>query len=349
MRTQSWTHRVPGAVLLAVLLFSSAQIGATPLRLGTSKGPTRFKDGTTVTVYIPVDPSGGGREKGLADGVKAWNNEKALMDHNIKIQVMAGQAPAGATNAVQVNWKAPTGSELGEATTASMEGPNGDNTTTGGTIDISPDTTDVDNNMATNLGIHEMGHILGLDDTPNTATAMDPDFNKNSKLKITNKDNLELTSTFAVSNGKSSDQVFANVSFTGGLYDYSYTLNWLSGIDLALFQVDTNGANLQSITAPTGWGIDTPIGNDVTIAVDGLPQTQEFVSFVLLDETSYLGPDHPQLDFSFESSNAPGNVEAFLSGVTQTMGPAAVPEPGTFALTMGGLAALFVRQRRRFT
>jgi hypothetical protein len=336
-------------VLLAVLLFSSAQIGATPLRLGTSKGPTRFKDGTTVTVYIPVDPSGGGREKGLADGVKAWNNEKALKDHNITIDVKAGQAPAGATNAVQVNWKAPAGTELGEATTASMEGPGGDNTTTGGTIDISPDTTDVDNNMATNLGIHEMGHILGLDDTPNSGSAMDPDFNKNSTLKITDKDNLELTSTFAVSNGNSSTQVFANVNFSGGLYDYNYTLNWLSGIDLALFQVDTNGANLQSITAPTGWGIDTPIGTDVTIIVDGVPQTQQFLSFVLLDETSYLGPDHPQLIFSFESSNAPGNVEAFLSGVTQTTGPAPVPEPGTFALTIGGLAALFIRTSRRFT
>jgi len=303
-------------------------------------GPTKFADGTVITVYIPPDPTGGGRESAVAAGILAWNKERPL-----PIQVKSGNEPAGATNAVQVNWTAPTtGTELGEATVETMEGTNG-NTTVGGTIDIDPSTTDVNKTMAKNLGIHEMGHILGLDDTPNTGNAMDPNFNKTKAIHITDEDTLELFSTFAAADGPSSDSVKSTVTYSDGLYKYDYTVNYLSGDALALFQVETNGADLESIEAPTGWAIDKPIGDDVTVDVVGTPQSEQFVSFVLTDEVSYLGPNNPQLDFSFESSAGPGDVQAFLDGDVETVGPV-VPEPTCFALTASGLMALILVKRR---
>jgi hypothetical protein len=101
------------------------------------------------------------------------------------------------------------------------------------------------------------------------------------------------------------------------------------------------------IVAPAGWAIDSPPGDDITIDIVGEPRTEQFVSFVLRDESAYLGRDHPQLDSFFESSRPPGEVQAFLSGRVDTIGPAAVPEPAPLALIVSGLIASMLMKSSR--
>jgi len=332
-------------VFAGIVTLAAVRMEATPLHFPGTEGPTQFPDGTTITVYIPVDPNGLGRDADLAAGMLSWNNERPLLTHNIKIQVKPGQAPvAGAANTVQVNWVAPVGgTELGQANVEGNAGDNG-NTTTGGTISIDPNAANVNKNEAKNLGIHEMGHMLGLSDSPNSKTAMDPDFNKSQTVKITDEDTLELFSTFAASNAPSSDHASTTVKFSGGLYEYDYTLDWTAGDALALFQVGTNGALLEDITAPSGWSVDPSIGDDVTTTMTGGHAAGQFLSFVLTDESSYLGPDHPELNFSFKTTAPPGEVSSFLNGHITTVGP--VPEPGTLVLVGSALIAASLLKRR---
>jgi hypothetical protein len=334
---------VPPAAALLPLLFASLKIQADPLQIGGSKGPTQFADGTLITVYIPPDPKGLGRDANLSAGILSWNKERPLLNHGIQIQVKPGVAPAGAQNAVQVNWKAPTGgTELGEAMIKGTTGAT--NTTTGGSINIDPDPADVNSTAAKNLGIHEMGHILSLADLPHSGTAMDPDFTGAKPISITDEDTLELFSTFAASNGTSSASLHASVTPDGSFYRYDYTLTWLSGIDLALFQVDTNGAFLQSIMASAGWSVNPSNGSDVTLDFPG--GRQQFISFVVTDGMSYLGPDNPNLEFSFETLRRPDTVAAFLSGTVDTIGPAAVPEPPALGMFVSGLLLMWMIRLR---
>ena len=187
----------------------------------------RFAEGSVITVYIPPDPHGLNRVPSLTDRILSWNGERPLISHNIKIQVTTTPPAKETPIVVNVNWVAniPNTTELGQGG-PEYDNSSGKDVSDDSEIDLTHNPNDVDNQMAKNLGIHEMGQVLGLDDTPGGGDAMNQKFTKNSHLSIKDGDMLELFSTFAHTFAAT---INPTVTPDGSLFRYTYTLDWKSG------------------------------------------------------------------------------------------------------------------------
>lgn len=364
--TKSLIHTIKGWIIIApltlwfllvVVTVIMAIVGtatATPLRDPGNQGVIRWPNNTVIHVYIPDDPDGLNRHVDLANGIREWNNRATLQNRGITIQTHRGAPPPGATNAVTVEWVTGTvDTNLGQG------GPSyttdGGNTADDGRIRVSRDTAQVTNQMARNLGIHETGHVLGLDDVATAGAAMNPNFTRNDVLNIGAADDRELGAVYAANVNNTQAQIMPQITQEFDYFRYAYALDWISGQELALFQVSTSGAQLFDFVVPSGWEVGKPMGNDVILVQDnlyldvgsiyGYKTGDPFVSFVLADDHSYLGPNYPHLEFGFSSFAPSGGAKAFLNGSSDTLGP--VPEPSTLLLLGSGLAGIIGFGRKR--
>lgn len=138
-----------------------------------------------------------------------------------------------------------------------------------------------------------------------------------------------------------------------GTFTYSYTVDNSSGI------FDIEAWSLEFFITPDWNQDDIFAGGDVGVPTDwfalaGIPTTgiaaQDFVSFPGAEV--FVG-DTPLGGFTFTSSSQPGTITFFEFGPGgastsgTTIGPAAIPEPGTLLLFTATLAGLLVSYRFR--
>jgi hypothetical protein len=196
----------PGCGRAAALL---VLLGAGPARAGfTDVDPDTpgiqsgsWTEPAKITVYIPAGLAGADRMM-FQMGVSSWDPCLTM----VMICFADGDPPAGAVNPVTVRL-VPAGSlmggRLGEAE-ISVTIPDGMNH---GPIDSATISIDMGalghGNLMKNLGAHEFGHALGLDDVPHPATGrvdvMDPEFDQTSPfLMPTAADKMMLAEFYAV-------------------------------------------------------------------------------------------------------------------------------------------------------
>jgi len=342
-------HRLCRCVVPIALLamFGAVAADATPLRDKDGLGVAKWKNNTVIQVYIPPDPDGLGRDKDLGAGIGAWNGQPGLAGHGVSIQVNYGAQPPGAKNVVNVVWSNGPANAAGDDGDGNASGSvtGHDQITTGGTITINRKNVAKDD--ATGFGTHEMGHILGLADSPVTGSAMDHDVE--GKATITPSDLDELKSVYGANADDTKINFVPDVIKDGGVFRYSYTATWLSGDALALFQLNVGAAQIFDIHAPSGWKVDDFMnGSDVSLDYSLSGSPPNILGFVLTDEVSYLGPANPVLQFSFASRQAPGSRQAYLNGAFSTTGPT-IPEPSAWSLMIFGFTGigLTLRSRRK--
>lgn len=345
-----------GRATAAALLFAISCGGATatPFIDAGNKGPLKWAEGSTILVYVPADPDKMGRDTDLIAGIKEWNDQKPLKDRNIKIETRTGTAPPGTANAVQVSWVSgpledpndPEKTVFGRGRPSYLQGPM--NMIDRGTMLISRDTTQVTKQMAKNLGIHEMGHVLGLDDVKTGSVkdnAMFPDFTKNDTVTITTNDTKELDATYSANQQDTQVDVTPQVTPLPEGNEFRYDVEWQAGSLLGLFQVDVNGAKVLSFIIPDGWEVAVePRAIDVDPDPRPFLEPQDFVTFRIADQIHYLSEEFPSLTFGFVATGGVATVEAMLNGRFLTTGP--IPQPAAAALFCLGLVAMGTARRR---
>jgi hypothetical protein len=355
--------------------------GANPMKVKDVVGPAGFRKGSTVTVYIDVDPLSKlpktndnyiDRVPDAVGGINGW--VQPLKDAgNITLNVVkldaegkdpaTGRPPdlaqAGTVHLVwqpsaQIKQEGTDGNAQAYATPPLIEGPddgkghltNGE-ATTGAVIHLADDASanpkrshiETKKNAA-----HEMGHVIGLDhsDAKATGNVMYPVTDGQPDDGSPSADDIkELKNVYASASGPDPFHVIGTgtaVALGDGLYQYSYTLDYISGPDLGLFQVGFgSGASIFNVMPPPGW--EWLRNGDVL----------SFDPTFLNGQVPYLNADNLEVSFRFTSNGPPELDSAWVGDLTQLVAPAAVPEPSTLvmAVTTGlvGLAYLWRRQR----
>ena len=217
--------------------------------------------------------------------------------------------------------------------------------TTGGVIHLNEDVTAFkanDQDLATKNAVHEMGHVLGLDHPDKNA----PSNVMNAKTELqpanstpTAEDLKELKNVYASASGPGRFDigvVASTLALGGGLYEYSYALEYIAGPDFGLFQVGLgDGVSLFDVLVPDGWEWlrhGSVISFDPTFLDDDVP---------------YLDSIRRELLVSFVADGAPESQPAWAGNPITLAGPGAVPEPGTLWLLSVGLLISGIAIRRR--
>ena len=325
----------------------------------------RWPRGTTIHVYISNDA----RSADLRAGIERWSS--LLADRGLTIDVQQGPVPAGAINAVGVNFVDPSSLATGnraetrpQGSTATRNGQPTVGPLTGGTINVGNDVTGSD--FLRNLAQHEFGHALGLADEPTQVgqphNVMDHNVDSTGTTTFTDKDKQEIGSVYAsvqlpTATGTMLAQVQGNTLL--------YTAEWQSGSTIPLVQIGTNGAPVFDITTegfsvagtnaldpnPAGWFLLDPtnpaslVGTVEDFSAIFAGPGGDYLTFInFLDP---LGPDHTSAEFSFTSFTGIASVLTFLAAdnFVTTVGPAPIPEPSSLYALFGGIMALFAALR----
>ncbi|TWT46380.1 hypothetical protein KOR42_43570 [Thalassoglobus neptunius] len=213
-------------------LFMNAQatanfIDAVPARPGTQS--YSWSEPTTIMIFIPSGLTGADRmnfEMGI--------NSVASMLPKITVQFKNGEPPAGTTNYVDVDIKPmetdPGGFGGGFVPDPFPSGMDHVNITEG-FIEISGGSlghSAVAPTFMKNLGAHEFGHVLGLDDDPRSSgmrmNVMDPDFNliddgmgtvirADPFVGLSKRDKMMLSSHYMISVPEPSTWILASLGF----------------------------------------------------------------------------------------------------------------------------------------
>lgn len=354
MHVTSRARNLGFAVVIIIASSLRTAHAQSPERDGTSRGLIRWKNNTTITVYVPDDPDKAAqpdRRAKVIAGMKIWFDDATLKDRGIKIDVTGVKPAANVKNVVTVKW-ADAGSlpdghrgEGGPAYSPDVKDANGNHNPTGGEIDIDRGVTNL--NEAFNAGAHEMGHVLGLSHGDSPIDVMFKIIRGDGELPLSDRNNngaagdvAELKATYAANFDDTKIDVVATALAIGPVYRYTYVATWLSGGPLAVFQIGTHGASLFDITPALGWMVDDfAPPNDWLDLRTGLG-TDVFLGFVHQRDEFNLDDDNRQLTFAFSSLRPPGATEAFFNGSFETLGPTIVPEQSTVQLLAVGLLLL---------
>jgi len=367
---------------------------AIPTTYSDTVGPVGFANGTTVTVYIQADPLASdpdtprNRVPSAEKGITAWKD--SLKDYgNITLKVVkldtngndpsTGKPPdltvAGTVKAV---WETAqqfkdAGKENADAYANEPDREGTDLTrgktavitdarfTTGGVIHLRQEASGIeakDNGIAAINAVHEMGHILGLAHENKNDVVMNPKQELQNGGVLTEADKDELKQVYQRTSSSVSIQVTPPLATClACYYTYDYTLGYISGPELGLFQISLDSSfDFVTPSAPEGWqayisgteGVADDVIQSYLSDLPGIVGT--FRVTVLNDSVQYLGPSNPSLTFSFSSPNPPSSRFGWSGNLVELAGPTAIPEPPSLGLVGGGLGCLlftYVQRRRR--
>jgi hypothetical protein len=138
----------------------------------------------------------------FTQGVNVWDQFLT----NIEVNVTVGTPPSGIDNVVIVSFDGNLLENSGNWGTGGAEyfapeplPPSGSTLEiTGGQIILDSDAAG-NSNLLENLGAHEFGHVLGLEDDIGSGGIMDPDFNESSPVRnMNNTDRSEIDMLYTV-------------------------------------------------------------------------------------------------------------------------------------------------------
>lgn len=373
------------ALLLAVAGASATPLTQWPLASGnTAAGQARFGtqgQATTINVYVQNDPTAGGtRHETVADGIRRWSTE--LGDRQVTIAVhfnATGRAPAGATNPVEVVFAART--DLTNANDAEARPRPSTQTQTlvsgrratvvtgmrSTEIRVANDLTNTA--LLANLGMHEFGHAMGLNEEPQPAApgpgrphdVMDHHVPDTGVMQFSARDIAELDqmygrpqSTTVPQRPRAQMSTPVVTPLGGGAYRYDYEIAWVDGPATSLFQLLLGAGATIFDTDFGGWQPWLPLETDAVMADAVGYGSPDFEVLSLINPDAPLGPDHPSAHFAFSSLQAPDLSLAYGGTVGSTgsdeyfvvVAPAAVSTPSTLALLGAALCAGWASRRR---
>ncbi len=165
-----------------------------------------------------------------------------------------------------------------------------------------------------NLGAHEFGHILGLDDETTAAgkprNVMDPaDIPVDDPVPFSPADDQEWSKLYATVSS-ASPQGLVQYSVTEsppGQYLYTYEVEWLDGPELPVFVLDVNcePAAVIPFTMPPDWILDYPVTYQDVMPNPALTPQDRLLYFEC--EYAGLGPEAGPLGtFVLASPHPPG-------------------------------------------
>lgn len=365
-------HPTIGAALRGTLLALGLLLWALPGSGNPTKrdnvvGPVAFAKGSTVTVYIEVDPNSkkadGDPEKRdrVADavaGIEGWVQPlKDLGDVTLKVVKLDGNGKDPATGkapdytqsgSVRVTWEtseviqAAKGSAQAyseEPAAAGEDDGKGHVTqpeaTTGGVIHLNSDATAnvaKDKDLAKKNAVHEMGHVLGLDhsDLEAPANVMNPKTElQPDNATPTAEDLKELKHLYASASGPDAFDVEVHAA-VAALADGRFAYSYA----------------LAYIAGPDFGLFQVGLGVGIELFDVQVPPGWEWlrngsvVSFdptFLDDDVPYLDSSRPHLEVSFVAAAAPILQPAWAGRLLQISAPGAVPEPASLGLALAGL------------
>ena len=363
--------------LLSSLAFFTLPAWANPTQRPDIVGPVGFARGSTVTVYIDIDPKSklgaGDPEKRdrVADavkGVEGWTQPlKDIGEVTLKVVKLdgSGNDPAtskppdlSASGSVHVVWE--SSDVIGKAkggAGAYAEEPqaSGDldgqghmtnaNAASGGVVHLNSDATALpgkDQDLATRNAVHELGHVLGLDHSDVKA----PSNVMTSKTELqpgnstpTAEDLKELKNLYASASGSDAFHISV-VALTDDL-----------GNELVRYRYA-----LHYLSGPDFGLFQVGLGANVRVSDVVVPDGWEWHrrGTVIGFDPSFLDGDVPYLNslnsdllVSFVANASPESQPGWAGGLIDVLGPQAVPEPAVGGLLgVAGLAALCSRRRR---
>jgi len=331
LNVRGWRWLV-AAVAVAVLY---APGWGKPFNWGDNIPSQKWPNDKAINVFLPEHPNAanGTANDQIKEGMERWTAKMAPYGITFNFILHEPQDGDPTTNRVVMTWvdDGDLGADEGEGRATS------DGTKiTGGTIKIEKDNRT--GNFLKNLGMHELGHCMGLDDDTTGAgqrhNCMDHTVSSTGVQGFTARDCKEIESLY----GTAADKEQADGTVTDAslpidpeLWQYEYLVTWTSGPEIPIFEmwINVNPALVQVIEMPPGWELDFP-----PQILDGIPvptptHLTRKLHFFALDPLAPLQGTNPQGNFVIlvPAPPGPGLAHAMIGGPGNewTLFPVQVP------------------------